>query len=222
VRRVQLEHEADEFLALVPSIAAKRIADIIRKVDSKDDEVTLAVNQNQLMVAALGATCVTRLLDGRFPDYGRILPKRWDTRAMVDVAEAQSAVKLASFFAKASTNLLTLTVSFDTTAEAGSTLTLATTATEIGDNQGSVRVIEAIGQYGQISFDATTWPTRSRSCRRGTWCLTTRTARSITCRGGRYVEGAGGDGNPPAQFCCRWVSWLFLACHPVLCSAESG
>ena len=52
---------------------------------------------------------VSRLIEGHYPDIERIIPSNQATRTVLETQELAKAVKLASFFANASSNIVRLT-----------------------------------------------------------------------------------------------------------------
>jgi DNA polymerase-3 subunit beta len=96
---------------------------------------------------------VSQLIDGRFPDYNQIMPKRCDTRATVDTGALIKACQAAEVFARDSSNTLRLTVVPGGESEPGRVIVQATSA-ETGDNAGEVdAVIE--GTPLEIAFNVT-------------------------------------------------------------------
>lgn len=84
-----------------------------------------------------GATTFgTRLIGDTFPDFERIIPAQYTTRAIVDSREFAAAVKLAGYFAAKSQNVIKLSF-------ADGVVTLSANAAEVGDNTGDVTAITA-------------------------------------------------------------------------------
>jgi len=94
---------------------------------------------------------VSRLIDGRFPDVDRVIPQQYQTRAVLDRQELTKAVKLASFFAVASSNIVRLHM--EPGGEMGpGRIIISANAVEVGDNKGQIDATIQ-GDGGQIALN---------------------------------------------------------------------
>ncbi len=137
---------------IVPSRALSELARII---GTSDEEVALIITPNgsQVIFHTTAVDLVSRLIDGKFPDYERIIPATHTTRTVVDTQELAKAIKLASLFASANQNFVKLTI------EPGSEgddvpgrLIVTANASEIGDNTGELDGIVQ-GDAGKIAMN---------------------------------------------------------------------
>jgi len=69
--------------------------------------------ENQVIVSIDDTILSTRVLEGEFPDYEKIIPKSSTIKINVDKEEFQRAVKLASVFARDSANIVKIEVQKD-------------------------------------------------------------------------------------------------------------
>lgn len=76
---------------------------------------------------------VSRLIEGRFPDFERIIPQQYLTRMVLDNSELAKAVKLASFFAGSSQNVVKLKIEPASELAPGRVV-ISANAAELGDN----------------------------------------------------------------------------------------
>ncbi|MFZ5932689.1 MAG: DNA polymerase III subunit beta [Patescibacteria group bacterium] len=79
------------------------------------EEIVLAFNQkeNQVLFATDDTVFSSRLLEGEFPDYERIIPKSTLAKVFLDKEELLRAVKLAGVFARESANIIKLNLGKD-------------------------------------------------------------------------------------------------------------
>jgi len=88
----------------------------------------------------------TRLIEGEFPVYSRIIPQSFTTRAVFDKEEFLKAVKLSSIFARDGANIVKIKVGKEG-------LTLSANATQVGENVCEVEgVID--GDENEIAFNS--------------------------------------------------------------------
>src|SRR3990167_2673963 len=71
----------------------------MRVLEGIQAEVELYYNNNQLSVQTDGVYYTSRLLDGAFPNYKQILPKKFTTEAVVLREDMAGSLKSLSIFA---------------------------------------------------------------------------------------------------------------------------
>lgn len=94
--------------AIVPLRTAEEILRIVSGIP-KDGTIQIAVDSNQILVRTSATKIISRLIDGRFPEYHAIIPKELKSEAVVPRQEFAQAIKLTSAFSGRANNL-TLTV----------------------------------------------------------------------------------------------------------------
>ena len=80
-------------------IPARNAAELMRILEGVNAEVELYYNDNQLSVQTDGVYYTSRLLDGAFPNYKQILPKKFTTEAVVLREDMAGSLKSLSIFA---------------------------------------------------------------------------------------------------------------------------
>ncbi len=108
-RRLEVPKDQAQFRSLIPR---RTFEEVLRLMSEEDvDQVNIATSQNQnQIVFTLGNTIVSsRLIEGQFPAWGKIIPQKIVARAMVEKDELLKAIKLAAIFAKNEANIVVLT-----------------------------------------------------------------------------------------------------------------
>ncbi|NJN17337.1 MAG: DNA polymerase III subunit beta [Oscillochloris sp.] len=90
---------------------------------------------------------VSRLIDGKFPDFERIIPQQHSTRCEINTAALSKAVKLASYFTDQAIRLEMAPATM------GGRITVSANASEVGDNTGAIDSSIA-GDPGLIALNA--------------------------------------------------------------------
>jgi len=151
LRTVELpEPVAEPQEVIVPARALVELARIIGDVEG-NVEVTVTPSGGQVLFHTESTDLVSRLIEGRYPDIERIIPSSYATRTVLETQDLAKAVKLASFFATASSNIVRLTI--ETGGDLGpGKLTISANAAEVGDNKG---VLDGMvhGEGGQIALN---------------------------------------------------------------------
>ena len=80
-------------------IPARNAAELIRILEGVNADVEIYYTDNQLSLQTDGVYYTSRLLDGSFPNYKQILPKKFTTEAVVLREDMAGALKSLSIFA---------------------------------------------------------------------------------------------------------------------------
>ena len=137
---------------IVPARALTELSRIIGSVDLGEEDgvqVTVTEARNQVMFHLPGVDLVSQLIEANFPDYNKIVPTSYNTRAVVDTAEFLKAVRLTYLFARDSANI----VRFNVVPGDPGKLVLTANSAEMGDNEA---VVDALveGEPLQAAFNA--------------------------------------------------------------------
>jgi DNA polymerase III subunit beta len=154
VREVELPAGGPELQMIVP---AKTLSEVARLLsDGEDDQVAINTTPNGNQVYfAFGQTEITsRLIDGQFPDYQRIIPPEAKTKVTLSTVDFLRATRAAAVFARDNSNIVRLECSpskDDAELAVGSVLVKSTSA-EMGDNEGTLDATVE-GDDTQIAFN---------------------------------------------------------------------
>lgn len=153
VRTIELgEPAAVSTEMIVPARALIELARVLRELE-EDEEVELFATPagSQLLFHTERVDITTRTIEGKYPDFERIIPKSCATLAMMNSKELAAAVRLASYFASASANIVRLTIE-PGVGESKGQLTISANAAEVGDNKGVV-ACDVQGAGGQLALN---------------------------------------------------------------------
>ncbi len=136
-------------------LPARAMIELSRILPDDDTPVSISVtgNKSQALFTTQGINFTSSLIEGNFPKYQDIIPKKFDTRTVLSTNELLKTVKLASLFAKDSGgNIIRIAVSPGEDLTPGS-MVLSANAAEVGDNRNEVEAT-VDGQAAQIAFNA--------------------------------------------------------------------
>lgn len=86
-----------ELNVLVPASA---IQDLLRLLDDSEDEVEVISDEQQILFKKGDIELVTRLIEGNFPKYKKLIPEKFKTSATVAKSDFSNIVKTSSLFAR--------------------------------------------------------------------------------------------------------------------------
>jgi len=118
---------------IIPARALSELSRIISAVDMGSDdgvEVIFTEARNQVMFHLPGVDLVSQLIEANFPNYKKIIPNSYNTRAILDTGEFLNAIKVAYLFARDSAGSVKVTLE---PGDPGKVVLVATSA-ELGDN----------------------------------------------------------------------------------------
>lgn len=130
---------------IVPSRA---LAEASRNLGSAEMvEVTaLGAQSNQLMFASGDTSIVVRLVDGQYPNYGQVIPAKFDRSVTVNTAALISALRRAELVAGDRASMVKLAVSNQTL--------IVTASSDVSGNAYEELEVEQMGEDLTIAFNA--------------------------------------------------------------------
>jgi DNA polymerase III subunit beta len=154
VRKVDLgDAEVPDLTMIVP---AKALTEVARGLPNDEDievEIAVTADQSQVLFRHRQAEVVSRLIEGQFPDFNRIIPRETKTRVTLQTADFLRATKAAQVFARDNSMIVRLNlVPAEGGDEALGRVTVAATSAEIGDNTGDVDA-SVEGEAMQVAFN---------------------------------------------------------------------
>jgi DNA polymerase III subunit beta len=154
VRKVDLgEVEAPDLSMIVPAKALTEVARGLPSDDEVEVEIAVTADSSQVLFRHRQAEIVSRLIEGQFPDFNRIIPRESKTRVTLQTADFLRATKAAQVFARDNSMIVRLNlVPAEGGDEALGRVTVAATSAEIGDNTGDVDA-SVEGEAMQVAFN---------------------------------------------------------------------
>lgn len=114
---------------LVPATAMQ---DLLRILGDHDEDVVVTHDEQQVLFQVGDVELVTRLIEGTYPDYRKLIPKDFATEAVLSRSELANVTKVSSLFARESAGSITLNVS-----SKDKLLSIHSIASQLGENTSS-------------------------------------------------------------------------------------
>ncbi|MDP3725754.1 MAG: DNA polymerase III subunit beta [bacterium] len=95
-KKISLSSHSAQFSPVL--IPIKNAAEIIRILDTVDENIQIHFNKNQISFVTQDIYITSRLVDGVFPDYEQIIPKEWKAEATVLKQDIVDALKISNIF----------------------------------------------------------------------------------------------------------------------------
>lgn len=91
-------------------IPARSLMELSRVLDDPEKEVSVYLDDTQVMFETDELEFTSRLVEGKFPDYKQIIPESFETKAKVALGDFAKVVKVAALFARESAGSVTIEV----------------------------------------------------------------------------------------------------------------
>lgn len=144
VKHVPVNGQFSKSVAVI--IPSRALQELLRLLGNSEDPVEIRVGESQVLFSVGRVQLVSRLIEGQFPAYDRVIPQDTQKHMMVNRQQLFEAVRRASIVARAESNKVILR-SID------STLTLSAETGEIGKAYEEVP-ISLDGEPVEIAFNA--------------------------------------------------------------------
>jgi DNA polymerase-3 subunit beta len=117
-------------------------SEVFRVIDNETQEIKVGIEESQIFFQVDNVRIVSRLINGKYPEYRQIIPQQFTTKVFLEKDAALRAVKIAGIF----TNSKSGEVKFVIDAKS-SEVTVESRAEEVGENKTVLQAeIEGSGQ----------------------------------------------------------------------------
>jgi DNA polymerase-3 subunit beta len=139
----ELSQSMDSVSAIVPT---KALNEMIKILDSSDEVVTVYFTDNHLFVEKNATMLVSRLIDGQFPNYEQVIPKKGDVMFKASKEELAQATKRVSLMASDRANSIKFSLK-------NGSLVIHSNTPDVGEAEEELEV-EYSGAEMSIAFNA--------------------------------------------------------------------
>lgn len=123
------------------------LQELARIIHSSDTIVSMAIKDNQAFFEVGGVRMVSRIIQGKYPDYQQIIPKDFQISMKVGKQELIRALKMATNFAQYGSGEVRLGF----LSESG-TLEISTISSGVGEQKTTIPVVEAFHEDRELIF----------------------------------------------------------------------
>ncbi len=140
----RLVQTTSEVSAIIPT---QTLQEVLRTIVDDATEIDILFDETQVRFRINEAEIISRLIDGNFPDYRQLIPKKTETTVIIDKADFIRVTKIAGLFARESGGSITLTAS-----DEKKSLSLHSIASQLGENT-SETAANVTGE-GQVTLNS--------------------------------------------------------------------
>ena len=122
--------------------------ELARIISPETETVTVTFEENQIFFDIEGVSIVSRIINGKYPDYKQILPKEFSYSVKISREEFLRAVRMAGVFASQMSGEMSVSVSPEK-----NELVITAHSSEIGENKTIIHGEVSSGDPLQIMFN---------------------------------------------------------------------
>ena len=134
----------NEFFSIIPTTS---LQEVLRSISEDMEEIEILFDDNQVKFRLGEIEITSKIIDGSFPDYRQLIPKKTDINLKLDRDELLRVTKLAGLFARESGGSIMLET--DSKAQ---TLSIKSIASELGENSSSIST--KVDNDGKITLNS--------------------------------------------------------------------
>ncbi|HET8669708.1 MAG TPA: DNA polymerase III subunit beta [Candidatus Saccharimonadales bacterium] len=127
----QLGGNSEEIELLVPVSAMQ---DLLRIVGDFEDDVEVTSDEQQVLFRVGDVELVARLIEGKYPDYRKLIPQSFAVTTTLKRADLLNVTKVSSLFARESAGSITINVD-----EEAQNLSIRSVASQLGENTATAQ-----------------------------------------------------------------------------------
>lgn len=115
-------------------VPASALHDVLRIISDYSGDVQFIHDDQQVQILAGDVELVARLIEGNYPDYRKLIPKDFATKAVMSKAEFINTTKITSLFARESAGSIVVSVD-----EPSESVWIHAVASQLGENNATVK-----------------------------------------------------------------------------------
>ncbi len=106
LEKENVNKEFKDVLGNVSSVIIPRntAQELVRNLDEAEELLEVTISESQILFTFGPANMISRLLDGKYPDYKQIIPDRFELKVIVNKNEITKGIRAASLFSNISNN----------------------------------------------------------------------------------------------------------------------
>lgn len=140
----QLVATKSDISAIIPT---QTLQEVLRNITEESSEVDILFDETQVRFRINETEIISRLIDGKFPDYRQLVPNTSSTQATLNKSDFVRITKIAGLFARDSGGSVTITAN----KEKG-TLSVHSIASQLGENTSEAAA--DVSEDGQITLNS--------------------------------------------------------------------
>lgn len=133
-----------EVAAIIPT---QTLQEVLRNITDESNEIDILFDETQVRFRISETEIISRLIDGKFPDYRQLIPSSSETTIVINKSDFVRITKIAGLFARESGGSITITADKDK-----NSLSVHSIASQFGENTSESNA--EVTADGQITLNS--------------------------------------------------------------------
>lgn len=146
IKRLGVKFSKFKGIYIVPAKTLSEVVQLLKTGESSEIKVGLTEEGSQMVFSFGEVVLVSRLIEGEFPPFEHILPKKGESSVSLDGEELMTAVRTAAIFARESANIVRWELK-------SKEVVLTANSPQVGENKSKIEV-KVKGKGGKIAFNS--------------------------------------------------------------------
>lgn len=111
-------------------IPVSAMSDLLRIINDQSGDIKVSYDQQQVCFRVDDIELIARLIEGKYPDYKKLIPEKFSKQAIVSKKELLTITKISGLFSRENAGSINVSISEDSQA-----LSVKSIASQIGENE---------------------------------------------------------------------------------------
>lgn len=153
-QKMKVGYAGEQIKIVIPAKSVVEVVKIIsecgEELGEKNVELLVSESMNQVSFKIQNVEYTSRLIEGSFPNWQKLIPASFTSKARINKEEFIKIVRVASIFARDSGNIVRF--KFETEGSKGGLLSVHAANSQVGSNEAQTEM-ELVGKGGEIAFN---------------------------------------------------------------------
>jgi DNA polymerase-3 subunit beta len=141
---IHLNHNLKKDFSMI--VPAKTISELFYILSETNEPVEILISENQVLFHFKDIDLVSKLIEGEFPNYKKIIPEVSETKVKINLDDFTKVIKLANIFAREGSGNVKLEI------KSKGKIIISTTTASLGDNISNLKA-DVEGVDSEITFN---------------------------------------------------------------------
>lgn len=94
-KKIEISQNNQNISFIIPRITT---LEFIRALSDLDENITVLISENQIQLTGENFELISKLIDGRYPDYQKIVPNKYTSTALFNKEDLEKSIRVSGIF----------------------------------------------------------------------------------------------------------------------------
>lgn len=148
LNEIVIKHTEKNIKEMSVIIPKRTLSELTRIINEGEEKIKIVIGENQIVFEFNDIYFISRLVEGTFPEYGQIIPKKFNLTVTAEKNELVKQLRTASLFSKDNANNIKISCTND------KKMVIQSTSQQLGDNRSELQLDSLEGKEITFSVNA--------------------------------------------------------------------